>query len=50
MENLRKEQSYFEVSYLDDDNTQHLTYLKQAEELTFVQERFTLLNYNLVQR
>ena len=38
-----KQLPYFEVQYLDDDNTLHLTTLKDEDEVNFIDERFTIL-------
>lgn len=35
---------YFEVQYLDDDDTLHLTKLKDDNEVNFINERFTILS------
>lgn len=35
---------YYETSYLDDNNTKHIAYIKSKEDLNFYQERFTILN------
>lgn len=34
---------YFEVQYLDDDDTLHLTTLRDEDEVNFINERFTIL-------
>jgi hypothetical protein len=35
---------YFEVQYLDDDDTLHLTTLQNDDEVNFIKERFTILS------
>lgn len=35
---------YFEVQYLDDDDTLHLTTLQDDDEVNFIKERFTILS------
>lgn len=33
-------QSYYEISYLDDNNEKHLRRIKNVEELNFIKNRF----------
>lgn len=44
MDNERNElqRPYYEVEYLDDYNTRHITFLKDTEEVDFVKNRFSI--------
>ncbi len=42
---MDNEQEY-EVFYLDDNNTKHLSFIKNLRDLEFIKERFTVLAVN----
>lgn len=40
--------SYFEITYLDDNNIMHLGKVRSIEELNFIKNRFEVTKYNFV--
>ena len=40
--------SYFEITYLDDNNTTHLGKVRNVEELNFMKSRFEVTKYDFV--
>lgn len=42
--------SYYEITYLDDNNTTHFGRVKDVSELNFMQNRFDVKEYNFVSR
>lgn len=41
-------QSYYEITYLDDNNTMHLGKVKDVNELNFMKDRFQVTESNFV--
>lgn len=41
-------QSYYEITYLDDNNTIHLGKVKDVSELNFMKDRFQVTESNFV--
>lgn len=41
-------QSYYEITYLDDNNTTHLGKVKDVDELNFMKDRFQVTESNFV--
>lgn len=41
-------QSYYEITYLDDNNTIHLGKVKDVNELNFMKDRFQVTESNFV--
>lgn len=41
-------QSYYEITYLDDDNIIHLGRVKDVSELNFMKDRFQVTESNFV--
>lgn len=41
-------QSYYEITYLDDNNTMHLGKVKDVGELNFMKDRFQVIESNFV--
>lgn len=48
MEDREELKSYYEITYLDDNNTTHLAKARDVEELNFMKNRFEVMNYNFV--
>lgn len=48
MEDNEELKSYYEITYLDDNNTTHLGKAKDVAELNFMKERFEVKEYNFV--
>lgn len=44
MEEDRIQYPYYETAYLDDNNTKHIAYIKNKEDLNFYKERFVILD------
>jgi hypothetical protein len=40
---------YYEMTYLDDNNNMHLAKVQNIKEVTFLQNRFEVLDYHLIQ-
>ena len=40
--------SYYEITYLDDDNITHLGKVRDVDELNFLKTRFEITSYNFV--
>lgn len=38
---------YYETTYLDDNNTKHIAYIKNNQDLDFYKERFTVIDCGL---
>ena len=43
-----KLQSYYEITYLDDNNIIHLGKVKDVSELNFMKDRFQVTEFNFV--
>lgn len=43
-----KLQSYYEITYLDDNNTMHLGRVRDVNELNFMKDRFQVTESNFV--
>lgn len=39
---------YYEVEYLDDYNTKHITFLKNSDELYFIKDRFAIERFEVL--
>lgn len=40
--------SYYDMTYLDDDNIKHITRLVNQTDVDFYNDRFTILNCNFI--
>lgn len=49
MEEEREElKSYYEITYLDDNNTTHLAKARNIKELNFMRSRFEVKSYSFI--
>ena len=48
MEDREELKSYYEITYLDDNNTTHLAKVRDISELNFMKNRFEVKEYNFV--
>lgn len=39
---------YYDVTYLDDNNTKHMAKFRHKEDVEYIQDRFVLESYNFV--